>query len=78
MVTGKLCGSLISVYIREDPVGDASTVGVPCLSIFAPTLSFITGFPVNQQHGEIYDVEVRQKVGESYRKEKHNKQSGEK
>ena len=51
-----------SVDIREDPVGDTSTVGVPRQSVFGPALSLIAVLSVNQQHGEIYDVEVRQKM----------------
>lgn len=49
-----------SVDVREDPVGDAPTVGVPRQSVFGPTLSLITGLSVNQQHSEVYDIEIRQ------------------
>lgn len=51
-----------SVDIREDPVRDTATVGVPRQSVFGPTLSLVTGLSVNQQDGEIYDIEVRQNM----------------
>lgn len=60
-----------SVYIREDPIGDTSTVGLPCQSVLGPTLSLIAVLSVDQQDGEIYDVEVRQQMWEAYSKEKH-------
>lgn len=60
-----ICFPVQLVDIGEDPVGDTSTVGVPRQSVFGPTLSLITSLPVNQQDGEIYDIEVRQKMWES-------------
>lgn len=62
-----------SVYIRKDPVGDTSAVGVPCNSIFVPALSLITGFSMNQQDGEIYNIEIRQEMCKTYGEKKINK-----
>lgn len=64
---------ICSVYVREDPVGDAATVGIPRESIFGPTLSLIAVLSVNQQDGEVDDIEIRQNVWESYRGHKRHR-----
>lgn len=51
-----------SVYVWEDPVRDASAVGVPCKSILGPALSLVPVLSVNQQDGKINYVEVRQEM----------------
>lgn len=56
------CELSFSVNVRDDPVGDTTTVGVPGKSIFGPALSLISGLSVNQQDGEVNDVEVGQKM----------------
>lgn len=56
------------INIREDPVRDAATVCVPRQPVLGPALSLVPVLSVNQQDGEIYHVEVRQDVGESWGK----------
>lgn len=55
------------INIRENPIWDTATVCVPCQAVLGPALSLIPVLSVNQQDGEIYDVEVWQDMGESAR-----------
>lgn len=51
-----------SVNVRKDPIGDAAAVGVPRQSIFGFALPLIARLSVNQQDGEVDDVEIRQNM----------------
>lgn len=43
-------------------VGHSSAVGVPGQSILGSALFLISGLSVDEQNGEIYDIEVRQNM----------------
>lgn len=47
---------------RDYSVGHSSAVGVPGQSILGSALFLISGLSVDEQNGEIYDIEVRQNM----------------
>lgn len=57
------------INIREDPIRDTAAVCVPRQAVLSPALSLIPVLSVNQQDGKIYNVEVRQDMGESWERE---------
>lgn len=56
-----------SVDVGEYAVGHALAVLLPGQAVLPPALVLITGFSVDEQHGEVDDIEVRQEVGEPTR-----------
>ena len=58
-----------SVDVRDDPVGNPSAVGVPGQAVFGSALPLVSRLPMDQQDGEINDVEIRQNVRNTCRRE---------
>lgn len=54
-----------SVHVGQHAVGHAPAILVPGQAVLPPALAFVTGFPVDQQHGEVDDVEIGQNVVEA-------------
>lgn len=47
---------------RDYSVGHSSAVGVPGQSILCSALFLISGLSVDEQNGEIYDIEIRENM----------------
>lgn len=53
------------INVRDYSVGHSSAVRVPGQSVFGSALFLISGLSVDEQNGEIYDIEVRQNMQHS-------------